>query len=165
MDAHVAEALAAVVRTTCPYCGVGCGVIARPDGLDGAAIEGDPEHPSNFGRLCSKGSALGETLGLDGRLLHPMIDGRRASWDAAQLARLPSIIGCRSRPSSPSVSPSADPFEHSRPKFDGCSGSPSIAAPSSPSGRAITPQPTPQYGQVVRTTAASASATWASIAQ
>src|SRR5215203_5363639 len=83
MDAHVAEALAAVVRTTCPYCGVGCGVIARPDGLAGAAIEGDPEHPSNFGRLCSKGSALGETLGLDGRLLHPMIDGRRASWHAA----------------------------------------------------------------------------------
>src|SRR3954469_15444287 len=86
MNAHVAEPLAAAVRTTCPYCGVGCGVIARPDGLAGAAIEGDPEHPSNFGRLCSKGSALGETLGLDGRLLHPMIDGRRASWDAALAA-------------------------------------------------------------------------------
>src|SRR5215217_2607286 len=83
MNAHIAEPLAAAVRTTCPYCGVGCGVIARPDGLAGAAIEGDPEHPSNFGRLCSKGSALGETLGLDGRLLHPMIDGRRASWDRA----------------------------------------------------------------------------------
>jgi assimilatory nitrate reductase catalytic subunit len=83
MNAHVAEPLAAAVRTTCPYCGVGCGVIARPDGLAGAAIEGDPEHPSNFGRLCSKGSALGETLGRDGRLLHPMIEGRRASWDAA----------------------------------------------------------------------------------
>src|SRR5215218_7052356 len=83
MNAHVAEPLAAAVRTTCPYCGVGCGVIARRDGLAGAAIEGDPEHSSNFGRLCSKGSALGETLGLDGRLLHPMIDGRRASWDAA----------------------------------------------------------------------------------
>src|SRR3954468_2791392 len=83
MNAHVAEPLAAAVRTTCPYCGVGCGVIARPDGRAGAAIEGDPEHPSNFGRLCSKGSALGETLGLDGRLLHSMIDGRRASWDAA----------------------------------------------------------------------------------
>ena len=83
MNAHVAEPLAAAVRTTCPYCGVGCGVIARPAGLAGAAIEGDPEHPSNFGRLCSKGSALGETLGRDGRLLHPMIEGRRASWDAA----------------------------------------------------------------------------------
>ena len=60
-------------RTTCPYCGVGCGVLATPDGNGGAAISGDPEHPANFGRLCSKGSALGETVGLEGRLLHPMI--------------------------------------------------------------------------------------------
>src|SRR6202451_3206305 len=60
-------------RTTCPYCGVGCGVLATADGNGGAAISGDPEHPANFGRLCSKGSALGETLGLEGRLLYPMI--------------------------------------------------------------------------------------------
>src|SRR6266436_408246 len=60
-------------RTTCPYCGVGCGVLATPDGSGGAAISGDPEHPANFGRLCSKGSALGETLGLEDRLLYPMI--------------------------------------------------------------------------------------------
>ena len=59
--------------TTCPYCGVGCGVLATPDGQGGAAISGDPAHPANLGRLCSKGSALGETLGLDNRLLHPMI--------------------------------------------------------------------------------------------
>ena len=56
-----------------PYCGVGCGVLATPDGSGGAAISGDPEHPANFGRLCSKGSALGETLGLEDRLLYPMI--------------------------------------------------------------------------------------------
>src|SRR3982075_47836 len=60
-------------RTTCPYCGVGCGVLATPDGKGGAAISGDPEHPANFGRLCSKGSALGETLGLQDRLVYPMI--------------------------------------------------------------------------------------------
>jgi assimilatory nitrate reductase catalytic subunit len=60
-------------RTTCPYCGVGCGVLATPDAGGGAAIAGDPEHPANFGRLCSKGSALGETLGLESRLLYPMI--------------------------------------------------------------------------------------------
>ncbi|MBR1223945.1 MULTISPECIES: nitrate reductase [unclassified Bradyrhizobium] len=60
-------------KTTCAYCGVGCGVLATPDGRGGAAISGDPEHPANFGRLCSKGSALGETLGLENRLLHPMI--------------------------------------------------------------------------------------------
>lgn len=69
-------------RTTCPYCGVGCGVLAEAaaDGLS-ASIRGDPHHPANFGRLCSKGSALGETLTLDERLLHPEIGDRRASWD------------------------------------------------------------------------------------
>lgn len=76
------------VRTTCPYCGVGCGVLAKPDGRGGAAIIGDPEHPANFGRLCSKGSALGETLGLASRLLHPMLRGAdgnfaQTSWDDA----------------------------------------------------------------------------------
>lgn len=76
------------VKTTCAYCGVGCGVIATPDGKGAAIIAGDPEHPANFGRLCSKGSALGETLGLEGRLLHPMIrcsKGRleRVAWEDA----------------------------------------------------------------------------------
>src|SRR5690606_40717101 len=49
----------------------------------GATIAGDTEHPANFGRLCSKGSALGETLALETRLLHPEIDGQRVTWDAA----------------------------------------------------------------------------------
>lgn len=72
------------IRTTCPYCGVGCGVLAkRKPGLEGFEISGDPQHPANLGRLCSKGSALGETLGHDGRLLHPQINGERASWDLA----------------------------------------------------------------------------------
>src|SRR5213080_1842240 len=61
------------ISTTCAYCGVGCGILATPDGRGGAAISGDPAHPANFGRLCSKGSALGETLGLTNRLLYPMI--------------------------------------------------------------------------------------------
>ena len=87
MDERVAASPASV-RTTCPYCGVGCGVIASPDGAGGAAIAGDRAHPSNFGRLCSKGAALGETLSLEGRLLHPMLRTRsggyeRASWNDA----------------------------------------------------------------------------------
>src|SRR5256712_1778657 len=61
------------ISLTCAYCGVGCGILATPDGRGGAAISGDPAHPANFGRLCSKGSALGETLGLTNRLLYPMI--------------------------------------------------------------------------------------------
>ncbi|HUQ10340.1 MAG TPA: molybdopterin-dependent oxidoreductase [Steroidobacteraceae bacterium] len=70
-------------RTTCPYCGVGCGVLAtrQKDGV--VAVRGDPAHPANRGKLCVKGSALGETLGLDDRLLHPMIDGQRVTWDQA----------------------------------------------------------------------------------
>ena len=71
------------VRTTCPYCGVGCGVLAVSKGPGRAAVKGDPDHPANFGRLCSKGSALGETVGLETRLLYPEIDGQRVAWDAA----------------------------------------------------------------------------------
>jgi assimilatory nitrate reductase catalytic subunit len=71
------------IRTTCPYCGVGCGVLATPDGAGGARIKGDPDHPANAGRLCSKGTALGETLGLGGRVLTPQVGGAPASWDAA----------------------------------------------------------------------------------
>ena len=68
-----------MTRTTCPYCGVGCGLTIAADG----AVAGDPDHPANRGRLCSKGAALGETLAPDGRLLQPEIDGRPADWDAA----------------------------------------------------------------------------------
>ena len=80
-------------RTACPYCGVVCGVLATPDGRGGAAISGDPEHPANFGRLCSKGWALGETLGLENRLLYPMVrcskgSMERIAWpDALDMSR------------------------------------------------------------------------------
>ncbi len=70
-------------RTTCPYCGVGCGVLVRVDDDGRMSVSGDPDHPANFGRLCSKGSALAETLGDDGRILHPEIGGRQAGWDEA----------------------------------------------------------------------------------
>ena len=71
------------VSTTCPYCGVGCGVLveAGPDGT--VSVRGDPDHPANYGRLCSKGSALAETVDLDGRLLRPTILGRETDWDQA----------------------------------------------------------------------------------
>jgi assimilatory nitrate reductase catalytic subunit len=70
-------------KTACPYCGVGCGVLARSAGDGKGEIRGDSDHPANFGRLCSKGSALAETLSLDDRLLHPIVKGQRASWDRA----------------------------------------------------------------------------------
>jgi assimilatory nitrate reductase catalytic subunit len=73
-------------RTTCPYCGVGCGVLAWRDTDGRVQVKGDPEHPSNFGRLCSKGSALHETVDLGGRLLYPQMHGERVSWDTALTA-------------------------------------------------------------------------------
>jgi len=71
------------VCTTCPYCGVGCGVLATPDGLGGVEVAGDASHPSNYGRLCSKGAALGQTVDLEGRLLYPEINGARSDWATA----------------------------------------------------------------------------------
>ncbi|CAO3362922.1 molybdopterin-dependent oxidoreductase [Azospirillum palustre] len=71
------------VKTTCPYCGVGCGVIATVAADGAVAVRGDSDHPANRGRLCSKGSALADTLVPDGRLLHPEIGDRRVSWDEA----------------------------------------------------------------------------------
>lgn len=71
------------VKTTCPYCGVGCGLLVSPRQDGSVTVQGDPEHPANLGRLCSKGAALGETLETAGRLLHPQIHGERVSWGKA----------------------------------------------------------------------------------
>ena len=63
-------------RSTCPYCGVGCGVIIQSQGAQITGVRGDPEHPANFGRLCSKGSSLHLTASAaitrQNRLLQPM---------------------------------------------------------------------------------------------
>ena len=71
------------VSTTCPYCGVGCGVLATNNDDGTFSVKGDKTHPANLGRLCSKGSALADTVDLDGRLLHPLVNGEQTSWDTA----------------------------------------------------------------------------------
>ncbi|WP_319826517.1 molybdopterin-dependent oxidoreductase [Thalassovita sp.] len=70
-------------KTTCPYCGVGCGVLISPDPSGGTKVKPDPDHPANLGRLCSKGTALAETIWLQDRLLHPQVNGVQAEWDDA----------------------------------------------------------------------------------
>ena len=80
-------------RSTCPYCGVGCGVIIESSGAQITGVRGDPDHPANFGRLCTKGSTLALTATADvtrqTRLLQPLRrDHRREppkpiSWDQA----------------------------------------------------------------------------------
>ncbi|OFE12270.1 nitrate reductase [Pseudohongiella acticola] len=72
------------VESTCPYCGVGCGVsVDVSDDATQVSVKGDKTHPANAGRLCVKGSALADTLGLQSRLLKPRVDGLQASWDHA----------------------------------------------------------------------------------
>ncbi|MFO1415663.1 MAG: molybdopterin-dependent oxidoreductase [Burkholderiales bacterium] len=61
-------------RTTCPYCGVGCGVVVEHDGGRITGVRGDPGHPANAGQLCTKGRTLHLSAGpaaLATRLLHP----------------------------------------------------------------------------------------------
>ncbi len=85
-------------KSTCPYCGVGCGVIIESKGTQIIGVRGDPNHPANFGRLCSKGSTLHLTASAavnnQARLLYPMLresraaaqartEHQRVTWDAA----------------------------------------------------------------------------------
>jgi len=66
----------AETRSTCPYCGVGCGVIIESQGQQITGVRGDPDHPANFGRLCSKGATLHLTasaaITAQARLLQPL---------------------------------------------------------------------------------------------
>jgi assimilatory nitrate reductase catalytic subunit len=84
------------VRTVCPYCGVGCGILATVRGGRVTTVRGDPDHPTNRGGLCAKGQRLAETVRPGDRLLHPLrrpldASGRfrreqapeRVSWDEA----------------------------------------------------------------------------------
>jgi len=76
-------------KSTCCYCGVGCGVVIRSDGARIIGVHGDPEHPANFGRLCTKGASLHLSAGPELRARYPELRTlrsearRRASWDEA----------------------------------------------------------------------------------
>ncbi len=85
-------------KSTCPYCGVGCGVIIETQDSQITGVRGDPDHPANFGRLCSKGSTLHLTaspaVNAQTRLLYPMLresrdtvqartEHQRVTWDTA----------------------------------------------------------------------------------
>ena len=85
--------LVSETRSTCPYCGVGCGVIIESQGAQITGVRGDPDHPANFGRLCSKGSTLHLTataaVTQQARLLQPQRRTVRGAalqpvgWDTA----------------------------------------------------------------------------------
>src|ERR1019366_6861791 len=66
-------------KSTCCYCGVGCGVVIETDGERITGVRGDPDHPANFGRLCVKGSTLHLTAGSAARALYPELRRSRAA--------------------------------------------------------------------------------------
>ena len=80
-------------RSTCPYCGVGCGVVIESQGQHITGVRGDPEHPANWGRLCTKGATLALTasphIQQQTRLLQPQMRTQRQgatqaiSWEQA----------------------------------------------------------------------------------
>src|SRR5690349_13977377 len=79
-----------VTRSTCCYCGVGCGVLIEAEDGRITGVKGDPGHPANFGRLCSKGLALADSARSEtGRMLAPALrtardePRRTVSWDDA----------------------------------------------------------------------------------
>ena len=78
-------------KSTCCYCGTGCGVIIDSDGEKIIDVRGDPDHPANFGKLCTKGTTLALTMASAaqaGRACHPELrktkQGVRetAGWDS-----------------------------------------------------------------------------------
>ncbi len=92
-------------RSTCAYCGVGCGVLIQSDGRHITGVRGDPEHPANYGRLCSKGASLHLTARPEvlasRRLLAPRwredrsLPWQASSWDGIQQRLVERLLALR----------------------------------------------------------------------
>jgi sulfite reductase (NADPH) flavoprotein alpha-component len=84
------------VRSVCPYCGVGCGIVMEIDGNRVLKVGGDKQHPSNFGRLCTKGSTCAQPLSAPGRLQHAYLRAERQQ-EPAQVELDEAILASASR--------------------------------------------------------------------
>ncbi len=77
------------VSSVCCYCGTGCGVLIESDAGKITSVRGDPAHPANAGKLCTKGATLHLAARASGRALRPEMRPDRSaprqpvSWDAA----------------------------------------------------------------------------------
>lgn len=78
------------VRSVCPYCGVGCGIVMHVENGKVTKVSGDQQHPSNFGRLCTKGSTCAQPLNESGRMQHAYLRSER-SRDPGQIAMQAAI--------------------------------------------------------------------------
>ena len=92
----------AIVRSLCGECAVGCGIRAVTGEERSLHLEGDSAHPANGGLLCAKAKRLRDGCALDGRLLYPLVEGRRQGWERtiALLARRLAAVLSRHGPGS-----------------------------------------------------------------
>jgi sulfite reductase (NADPH) flavoprotein alpha-component len=73
------------VRSVCPYCGVGCGIVMQVEDNRVVKVTGDKAHPANFGRLCTKGTTCGKAIAESGRMENAYLRQER-SRDPVRLA-------------------------------------------------------------------------------
>ncbi|WP_082060996.1 bifunctional nitrate reductase/sulfite reductase flavoprotein subunit alpha [Pseudomonas abietaniphila] len=66
------------VRSVCPYCGVGCGIVMQVDNNRVIKVSGDKAHPTNSGRLCTKGTTCGQAIADSGRMTSAYLRHQRA---------------------------------------------------------------------------------------
>lgn len=102
IDASI-DSSTTTIRTTCPYCGVGCGVLASVNATEVLSVKGDPEHPANFGKLCSKGSALAQTLGTARRLTEPYYQNKQAVMQQHQPLQLDNDFNAKRKSDKPLI--------------------------------------------------------------
>ncbi len=81
------------IKSTCAYCGVGCGIEARPTSSGKLDIRGDKSHPSNYGKLCTKGVALGDTITPTGRLIQPTLTQSTLTHSSLVKERETKVMG------------------------------------------------------------------------
>ncbi|MGE8067749.1 molybdopterin-dependent oxidoreductase [Pseudomonas sp. NPDC089569] len=79
------------VRSVCPYCGVGCGIVMQVEGNRVIKVTGDKTHPTNFGRLCTKGTTCGQAIAESGRMEHAYLRQAR-DHDPARVAMDKAIL-------------------------------------------------------------------------
>jgi assimilatory nitrate reductase catalytic subunit len=105
------------VKTLCPYCGVGCGILAATDGSRITKVRGDPAHPANFGKLCSKGGSVAATVDSSTRLRYAMTRERRqdsllAVSRGQAIQNVSQRLGSILQHHGPFISPDSSPPSH-----------------------------------------------------
>ncbi|MFY9962783.1 MAG: hypothetical protein WAK65_17935, partial [Pseudomonas sp.] len=88
--------MSSTVRSVCPYCGVGCGIVMTVEGNRVTKVSGDKQHPSNFGRLCTKGLTAHQPLRDSGRMERAYLRDQRQR-DPVQTSMELAIEGAAQR--------------------------------------------------------------------